>query len=252
MNLQSPPVLLTSSVIVTDRSVALIEPEQRIKHTIESIEKWVNLVPDVRLVICDGSAFDFSEIARNRFPGVAIECHAFENDKRMVQHHGKGYGEGEIIKYALSHSALLKNSNWFAKCTAKLWVDNFPHCVRAWNGSFLCKAYFPNVFSLKKTVFEYVDTRFYLVAKYVYFKHFSDLHLSVGGPNGVSLEHKFKDAVLANNLKHVVFRSPPVIRGMAGSGKYYRNNRLRRIKESLRYRIVQSSPSFGELFNQVG
>ena len=252
MNPHLPPILLTSSAIAMDHSVTLKDPEQRIHYTLESIEKWMKLGADIRLVVCDGSSYDFSRIVRERFPKRSIECLFFENDKQLVERHGKGYGEGEIIKFALLNSAFLKDADWFAKCTAKLWVDNFLSCVKEWNGSFLCKAYFANVFSFKKTRFEYIDTRFYLVEKNIYMKYFYETHLKVGGSNGTSIEDNFKEIVLQNRLTRVFFRSPPIVRGMGGgSGKYYRNNFIRRLKESLRSRIVQSNPSFRGMFNRA-
>jgi hypothetical protein len=235
-----------------DHSVTLKDTDQRVRYTLESIEKWLNLGNDLRLVICDGSGYDFSAILKGRFPARPIECLSFENDKRLVEQHGKGYGEGEIIKYALQHSTLLRRSTWFAKCTAKLWVDNFFECLEEWNRIFLCKAFFSNVFSFKKTKFEYIDTRFYLSDKDVYFKYFSDTHLKVGGVYGTSIEDNFKAIVLENCLQHLLFRSTPVIRGVGGaSGKYYRNNRIRRMKEILRSKIVQYNPEFSGLFNRV-
>ena len=168
-----PPILLTSCVIVSDHSVSLKDENSRIRLTIESIEKWLAISSDLRLVICDGSNFDFSKIATEKFPQANIECLFFENDRKSVGLYGKGYGEGEIVKYALQNSVYLKESDFFAKCTAKLWVENFFECLKCWNGTFLCKGYFSNVFLLKKTQFSYVDTRFYLVNKSFYLKKFS-------------------------------------------------------------------------------
>src|SRR6267143_669388 len=117
MKLHLPPVLLTSSVVVMDHSVTLKDPGQRVNYTLDSIEKWLNVSADIRLVICDGSGYDFSEIVKKRFPERRIECLFFENNKQLVERHGKGFGEGEIIKYALRHSLFIKEADWFAKCT---------------------------------------------------------------------------------------------------------------------------------------
>ncbi len=247
---QLPPVLLTSSVIAMDHSVALRDPGQRIGYTLESIEQWLEVDAGLRLVICDGSGYDFSEIVESKFPNRSIECLHFENDQQLVERHGKGFGEGEIIKHALAHSRSLKNADWFAKCTAKLWVDNFGQCLSEWNDFFLCKAFFSDVFSLKKTKLEYVDTRFYLANKDVYSNYFLEAHSDVGGPGGLSIEDKFKKVLLQNDMKKVLFKSPLVISGVGGgSGKYYKSNLKRRIKESLRSRMVRSNPSFSRLFN---
>src|ERR1019366_7445454 len=216
-----PPILLTSCVVVSDHSVSLKDENSRIRLTIESIEKWLAISSDLRLVICDGSNFNFSRIILEKFPEVNIECLFFENNKELVGLYGKGYGEGEIVKYALLNSVYLKESDFFAKCTAKLWVENFFECLKCSNGTFLCKGYFSNVFSFKKTQFSYVDTRFYLVNKSFYLKNLVSAYLNVGGEQGLSLEHCFRDVILKEKYKKIMFNVPPVICGVGGgSGTY--------------------------------
>ena len=244
-----PPVLLTSCVIVSDHSVSLKDENSRIRLTVESIEKWLAISPELRLVICDGSAFDFSRIVLEKFPQANIECLFFQNNEQLVALHGKGYGEGEIVNYALQNSIYLKESDFFAKCTGKLWVENFFECLRGWNEVFLCKGYFSNVFSFRKTEFSYMDTRFYLADKSFYLKYLASAYLDVGGAQGLSLEHCFRNVILKENFKGVLFNVPPVICGVGGgSGTYYKNNLKRRIKEVLRLRIVKRNRSFNYLF----
>jgi hypothetical protein len=244
-----PPVLLTSCVIVSDHSVSLKDANSRIRFTVESIEKWLAISANIRLVICDGSNFDFSEIVLEKFPEANIECIFFENNKGLVSLYGKGYGESEIVEYAILNSVYLKNSDYFAKCTSKLWVENFSECVKYWNGTFLCKGYFSNVFSFKKTQFEYVDTRFYLVTKSFYLKQLVSAHLNLGDERGLSLEHCFRDVILEEKLTKILFNIPPIICGVGGgTGTYYKNNLKRRIKENIRLRIVRRNNTYNFLF----
>lgn len=245
-----PPILLTSAVIVTDHSGTLNDANSRIKYTIESIDKWLAISENLRLVICDGSGFDFSKIVFEKFPEANIECLYFENNKELVALYGKGYGEGEIVKYALLHSAYLKEAEFFAKCTSKLWVQNFFECLEYWNGTFLCKGYFSNVFSFKKTQFSYVDTRFYLVNKTFYLKNLVSAYLNVGGEQGLSLEHCFRDVILKEQYKKILFNVHPDICGVGGgSGIYYKKNNLkRRIKEAIRLWMVRRNKTFHYLF----
>lgn len=250
MNNALPPVLLTSCVYISDYAVKLTDPTDRYNHTLESIEKWLSIYPGIRLVVCDNSGFDFSQAVNEKFPEANIECLFFVCDKKLVQYHGKGYGEGEIIKYAIQNSTYLKQADFFAKCTAKLWVENFNECIIEWNGDFLCNANFSNVFSFRKTYFNHVDTRFYLVSKDFYLKNLLTAHLNLGGATGIGIEDNFRDTVLANKLAGVVFYSPPVIAGKGGgTGKYYNTKLPKRIKEVLRSRLVQLNKSFRHLFN---
>jgi hypothetical protein len=244
-----PPILLTSCVIVSDHSVSLKDENLRIRLTIESVDKWLAVSPNLHLVICDGSNFDFSRIVLEKFPGAQIECLFFQNNKELVSVHGKGYGEGEIVNYALQNSVYLQGSDFFAKCTAKLWVENFLDCIKGWNGTCLCKGYFADVFSFKRTRFEYIDTRFYLVSKWFYSKCLASAYLNVGGERGLSLEHCFRDVILKNKFGKILFNMPPVICGVGGgSGTYYKNNLKRKIKESIRLRMVRRDKSFNYLF----
>lgn len=244
-----PPILLTSSVVAMDQSVHLKDEKLRIFHTLESIGKWLQICPHANLVICDGSGFDFSPLIHEKFPGAIIECLFFNNNANLIRLHGKGYGEGEIILHALSHSKILFNATWFAKCTAKLWVDNFDSCIQEWNGRFLCKAYFSNVFSFKKTFIEYIDTRFYLVDKSFYKANLSDAHLNIGVDDVQGVEEKFLAAVKNRAIKKFLFRKSPVVSGVGGgSGRYYNTSLIRRIKELIRLKVVQLNPSFRSLF----
>jgi len=237
-----------------DLSVALKDPTDRLRYTLESIDHWLKVSPNIRLVICDGSGYDFSKIIMQNYPRQVaenlIECLNFTNDAALVATFGKGYGEGEIIKFALKNSKLLKNESVFCKCTAKLWVENFLDCLDLFNGKFLCQAYFSQVFSFKKTKLEHIDTRFYIVTKETYKMYFENLHTRVGGTFKQSIEDVFKESIENNNLNGVLFKKFPVICGVGGaSGKYYRTHFIRRNKDRLRLIFVQLDKQFKNFFN---
>lgn len=248
-----PPVLLTSCIHVADPgSVNLINPEERIHHTMESVEKWLHAFPAIRLVICDSSNYDFTPLVKSSFPSASIECLAFGANKDLVKFHGKGYGEGEIVRYALDHSIRLKETDFFAKCTAKLWVENFAECLEQWNGTFLCKMTFTNAFSLKATRIDHVDTRFYLAEKSFYKRYFMNAHMQLGHTIGMSIEDSFRDIILQNQMQGIVFRTPPMIGGVGGgTGKYYNISPVKKLKEYLRYWLLRLSPRWKPLFSQM-
>jgi hypothetical protein len=244
------PVLLTSSVIAHDTGVALKNTDERIRLALESVEHWLKIEPTLRLVLCDGSNFNFSSIIAEKFPLAQIECLYFENNQALVKKHGRGYGEGEIVRYAVKHSKFIATARSFAKCTSKLWVENYAQCLTSWNGSLLCKGVFLNVFSLfKRTTFSYIDTRFYIVSCRHYKKYFEDAHLQVDSNLGRSLEDCFFDIFLKYKIEKSLFKAPPIICGMGGGiGLYYKNSVKRKIKEKLRLRLVRMNKSFSYLF----
>jgi hypothetical protein len=239
-----------------DMSVVLNNPEERLRFTLESIKNWLDKSPDIRLVICDGSDYDFAPVLLKHFPNDMysnrIECLHFLNNSEKVAEFGKGYGEGEIVQYALKHSKFIEDSNCFCKCTGKLWVDNFSECLNEWNGRFLCQAYFSKGFTPNKTKFEHIDTRFYISSKEIYEKYFINLHLEVGGHFNCSIEDAFKRVIVDNNLTGTLFQHYPIVRGVGGgSGKHYKTNFIRRNKDRLRLKFVQLNPKFSKWFNQI-
>lgn len=244
------PLLLTSSVIAHDSGVALKNTEARIELAIESLAQWLKIDPLLEVVLCDGSSHNFSVIVAEKFPNSKIECLYFENNQELVKEFGRGYGEGEIVRYAIKHSEFINRAGCFAKCTSKLWVSNYTECLRNWNGSLLCKGVFLNVFSLfKKTVFSYIDTRFYIVSCVIYRKYFENAHLQIRAEQGKSLEECYHEILINNNIYHSLFKVAPVINGVGGgTGKYYKNTNLRKIKEMLRIHLVKQNNSFKHLF----
>jgi hypothetical protein len=248
--LKRPPVLLTSSVIAHDRGVALKDTDERLRLTLDSVGEWLRIVPSLQIVICDGSGFDFSEPIRRRFPQASVECLFFSNDIDAVQRQGRGYGEGEIVCHAVEHSRYIAQAQCFAKCTAKLWVENFHACLAEWNGSLCLKGVFLDVFSpFKATSLAYIDTRFYIARVQVYRDLLLDAHARIDKDRGYGLEESFRDTVKSAELTGVLWRTPPVIAGVGGGiGVSYRNPLRRIIKERIRNSLVQLHPEFSSLF----
>jgi hypothetical protein len=221
----------------------------RMEHTIEAISEWLKIDPSIQLVICDGSGFDYTDTVKIKFPSAKIECISFFNDAEQVKIHGKGYGEGEIIRYALEHSQVLNESDVFMKCTAKLWLTNLNACLAQWNGRFVCGAYFADVFSLKKTKLMFVDTRFYISRKEAYKRFFLNAHKDLGNTPGWSIEDEFLKIIQWEQLKGIFFAAPPIISGVGGgSGRYYRNGMVRVLKDRLRAYIASRYSRYTDLF----
>lgn len=245
-----PPVLLTSCITVSDHSVSLKDEESRIHLTLESIKNWLNISSALKLVICDGSSFDLSDIVKAAFPGADIECLNFRNSTNLVALYGKGYGEGEIINHAIANSKFLAASDNFVKCTAKLWVENYADCLAEWNGRLLCHGVFNDVFSFRKTHFRQIDTRFFIVNKEFYNDNFSSAYMRLTNGRQLSIEDHFLEIVREKKLERILFSVPPVICGVGGgTGFYYKNNIKRRLKDRLRLKIVKSHRLFRSLFN---
>ena len=129
-------------------------------------------------------------------------------------------------------------------------MENFSDCIAEWNGRLPCKPTFSHVFSLKKIWLNHIDTRFYIANREFYQKYFSAAHLNLGGDAGMSIEDCFCDIILENNMKGVLFSTPPVIGGVGGgTGKDYNTRFSKKLKEVLRSKLTQLHPSFRHLYN---
>lgn len=244
------PILLTSSVVAHDGGVALKSTDDRIRFSIQSIEEWLKIDKNLLIVLCDGSSFDFTDLASRYFPDARIECLFFENNQELVKKYGRGYGEGEIVRHALTHSKFINDSGCFAKCSSKLWVDNFYECTKDWNGKLLCKGVFLNVFSIfRKTIFTYIDTRFYVASCAFYKSYLVNAHLQINKKSGHGLEECFRDILMSQGIRKVFFNVAPVISGVGGGiGIHYKNTLKRRLKEDLRLKLLKRNRSINDLF----
>ena len=245
------PILITSSIIPHDFGVKLSDPQQRLFHAIESIEQWIRVAPGSRLILCDGSNFDFKSIIKENFPNAEVECLFFENDRSKIITYGRGYGEGEIVKFALKHSDFLRETDAFAKCSSKLWVENYAECSINWQGDCLFSGVFKNTFAILKPIeMIQVDTRFYIVRRDFYLSKLIDAHHGINLTSGFGLEDCFYCALLAAKKQRYLFDSPPTVRGVGGgTGAYYKSNWMRVFKEKIKLMTVKKSKKFRNLFN---
>jgi hypothetical protein len=250
MRIEHIPILLTSSVTAFDKGVHLQDAGQRASYALESINRWRQLAPLNPLVLCDGSNFDFSPVVASVTNSTSIECLSFQNNIDRVQRQGRGYGEGEIVRFAIENSSFIQNSGCFAKCTSKLWVDNFSQCMGQWNNAMLLKGVFHNAFSpIHSKQFAYIDTRFYAMDVEIYNSHFLYAHEAIETSSGYGLEECFRDVYLSLGCPSSLMGAPPVICGVGGgTGTYYKNSKLRKIKERLRYALIRSDPLYKSWF----
>lgn len=245
-----PPLLLTSSVVVSAPATVLSDPVRRAELTLTSVEKWLEVAPGVRIVLCDGSGYDFTAVCAERFPGAAIECLSFRNDADAVSRFGKGYGEGEIVHYALQNSRVLGDAPSFAKCTSKWWVENFGVLAKEWVGPFQSSCRFKHKNSVRKIRAAHIETLFYIADKSFYRDRLLGVHTRVRDHEGYYLEHSFKDALIASNadVLRYSFRTTPRILGVSGtSGLAHKGGyeALERVfKHSYRRLLVQLNQRF--------
>lgn len=213
-------VLLTATIKPQENIpfLSLKNEKIRLNQYLESIVFWLSRREVNNIIFCDNSNFDFNFdnlIKLSNDKGKKIEFLKFEGSKKSTIY-GKGYGEGEIIKYAIKNSKLLQNESFFYKVTGRLIVKNFDFF------SFLNKKN-SNVFFLSSK--NSVDTRFFKVDKSFYIDYLIDEYKKVNDKEGYYLEHVFYEKL--SNYKGLLSKSPimPYIIGISGStGAKYKNN----------------------------
>jgi hypothetical protein len=209
------PLLVTTSIVANAPRTALASTSERLQLTLEALEQWVRRYPELRYVICDGSGYDLTspiaELCQRVAPQTKVEVLHFLNDQAQVQRLGKGFGEGEIVQHALTHSQTLQGAQRFAKCTGKLWISNL-HAITAWHAH--RSAAFDYRGRLRPTL---IDTRFYLCDLAFYRERLAKAHLQVDEAAGRNLEHCFAQALAAVPLADYVMMPPPIVHGVSGS-----------------------------------
>ena len=235
MNNKTIPLLLTSCIVVSAKYTALSDTKLRLTETIKSLEKWASTPGIEKIVVCDGSDFDLTPYVHNlKDKCIDLEILSFQNDAAGVLVKGKGYGEGQIVNYALLHSRILSNSTSFAKCTSKLWVSNYSSCIAGFNGrlSFDFNGWLTPKF---------IDTRFYIATLDQYIELLSDAHMRVDDDAGYYLEHAFKDALSGVKSLDYAMVPTPRIQGISGStAKTYQPSRFKSLLRDARSICVKN------------
>jgi len=184
--------------------------DERCKDYCLTIEWAINNSPFNDIVFCENSNYAFEvkkyELLAKK-NNKRFEYLTFNGDTKKTIKCGKGYGEGEIVKYALKNSKLLKENNYFYKITGRLIISNIKSIVKDNK-----KNYFQNYHNLNE-----VDTRFYGINKQVFEEYLLDKYIEVEDNNKFYLEHVYYKYLNLNKVKYRTFYSKPNFVGKSGS-----------------------------------
>ena len=192
---------------VTDETV-------RRRQYIDSIRYYISSTKYQNIIFCDNSCSKPEEglILLAEKKEKQFEWISFVGNSEMTIKQGKGYGEGEIIEYAMKHSKILHHCKTIVKVTGRLLIHNIDWCLLL-NGEKY--AYFdisPN----------YIDTRLYITPVLFYNANLIEAYKRVNDNENVYLEHVFFNVLKG---KEKCIRQIPFyvnISGQSGSqGLYY-------------------------------
>lgn len=216
-------LLITSSVNVNAPFTSVNDTEVRLEQYSVSIERWIRETGIRHIVVCDNSGFKYNE---QRFEEIAasagkqIEFVSFQGNTQRVKEQGKGYGEGEIIEYALMNSNLMRSCKGFYKITGRIFISNF-------NRVSLFVRPSENCFNLTlSSIEDYVDTRFYHCEKQFYLDHLLHAYVTVNDNENFVLENAFSRHL--KNAMYGRFLVLPDFDGISGStGVTYKEPRCK-------------------------
>lgn len=204
-------------------SLTLTDSDERLKQYISSIEYFLLKTSINEIVFCDnsncseGCFADLYLLAKRM--NKKIEILSFKGNNKKVSVKGKGYGEGEIIEYAMNNSSLIKNSSFFMKITGRLVVENINDIVARLN---------PTVFYINMFNKIRVDTRLYAMPVEFYRKWFLDAKEYVCDAEGYYIEHVFTDIIRKNKVCCRNFPKYPRYIGKSGStGREYTYSKVK-------------------------
>jgi hypothetical protein len=213
-------VLLITGAIDINKSQApftrLIDLDERVRQYLHSIEYAIKNYSQINhIVFCENTNYNFDssylyELAADN--KKILEIISFSGNAGKVKKLGKGYGESEIIKYAINNSVSLQNCNYFYKLTGRIIVKNMDSIIRH-SKALNAFLYYPSdVYYYYKN---HISTVFYKVDKELYIRKLIDLGNEVDDFKGIYLEHLFLSALEHSDIKS--FSVFPIIAGQSGS-----------------------------------
>lgn len=97
----------------------LTDASERQKQYVDAIHYYINNT-DCKIVFCENSNTDISSLFKNEQDRLEILTFAGNQNKQR----GKGYGEAEIIEFAIQHSSFISEYNNITKITGRLIIEN--------------------------------------------------------------------------------------------------------------------------------
>ncbi len=191
---------------------ALSNKIERQKQYIKAIEFYLQET-HYPILFVENSGTDISSLFQEHIESGRFECMTFigNHDKKR----GKGYGECEILNFALSHSKLIENMQncYIAKITGRLIIRNIDKVLRFHRLLFSKRS----VFFTINTDFTFSDSRL-IIAPVDFYHVFLRKKNEINDNFGYFFEHALLDTIKTEKqYKYFPFFIIPKIEGSSGS-----------------------------------
>ena len=209
---------------ITDNNVRLAQYKNAIDFYLSNTQ--------YPIVFAENSGTKLNYLFRDSISSNRLECLSFNGNQSKER--GKGYGECEIIQYALSNSILI-NSNtncYIIKITGRLIVKNINSIIR------IHRILLPlgNIICAINSDLSFPDSRIIMATK-SFFQTFLKTKNIVNDSKGYFFEHALLDTLKEEKgYKFSPFFIKPEIEGISGTtGEKYDDNTSRSFSFSLKY-----------------
>lgn len=184
------------------------------------------------IVFAENSGTDLNFLFQDSISSGRLECLSFNGNQSKER--GKGYGECEIIQYALANSTFIKSNTkcCIIKITGRLIVKNIKSII--WTHSILLSL--GNIICAINSDLSFPDSRI-ILAKASFLQTFLKYKKYVNDSTGYFFEHALLDT-LKNNNKYPFspFFIKPQIEGISGStGEKYNDDSSHSLLFSIKY-----------------
>lgn len=217
-------LLITGAIGITAFQVPytkLTDTKARLQQYIESIDYAIEHYHRVNhIIFCEntGYIYNYAELQEKaKQNGKTLEVIRFPGNYQAIEAKGKGYGEGEIVKYALKESETLRNSRFFYKLTGRILVSNMDRVMDSSQSenNFIFLSYLE-----PRSQKGRARTLLYKVNTSLYKSTLIDAHLDVDDHKHYYLEHAFFERL--KDIPIPSFGVYPVHIGIqASTGKMY-------------------------------
>ena len=125
-------LLLTATVVpqYSSNHLKRREPQLRLNDYIKSLNLWISKGPFTRIVFCENSGYDLTMIQKKILPHQNINIEFLSYKDTPVEKYGYGYSELGLIDYAFDNSNLIKTSDFFVKCTGRLYFPKIDKLLK--------------------------------------------------------------------------------------------------------------------------
>lgn len=197
--------------------LCLRDTKTRLKQYCSAIKFYIRCKAFNKIVFCDNSNYPYTYETEQKLAeaeNIYLEILKFRSDSDLIEKYGKGYGEGEILKYVINNSHLLKNENYFYKVTGRIKVKNVSILVK--NNKETA------VFNRNLYTYKSLDTRFWGIKKNDYIHFLMESYKAVNDEQGRYLEICYKKDIDKAKIPYKSFLLYPSIDGYSGTvGKKY-------------------------------